>query len=81
MRYVLLRPRLKAGILRLLSINPGMLMTIKRFGVRIGLAHVMGHGHLAISGRRSDLAGQGRLSARGANIYDELRKAMIAKEG
>lgn len=79
MRYILLRPALKRGLMRGLSVAPSLLLVAKRFGARAGLGDVMGHGHLAINGRSSNPALQGRLNARGARIYDDLRRAMSDK--
>ncbi|WCE05198.1 hypothetical protein [Pseudoxanthomonas sp. JBR18] len=80
MRFVLLRPALKRPLIRILSITPGVLLAIKRFGVRAGLAQSMGHGHTAINGRPKVLVQELGLSARGAQILDELRNAMAVKD-
>ncbi|ASK90929.1 hypothetical protein Xtri_03540 [Xanthomonas campestris pv. trichodesmae] len=79
-RYVLVRPSLKRRLMRALSATPGLLMAIKRLGVRFGLGGLMGPGHLAINGRASDLASQGRMTARAARIYEDLRRAMAARD-
>jgi hypothetical protein len=78
-RYVLVRPALKRWLLRMVSVTPGLLMAIKRFGVRAGLADMMGPAHRALNGRASSLGSQGHLSVRAMHIYDELRRAMAAK--
>ncbi|MDC9641301.1 hypothetical protein [Xanthomonas euvesicatoria] len=55
-------------------------MAIKRLGVRFGFGGLMGPGHLAINGRASGLASQGRMTARAARIYEDLRRAMAARD-
>ncbi|QWN25985.1 hypothetical protein DGM85_04270 [Xanthomonas phaseoli pv. phaseoli] len=79
-RYVLVRPLLKRSLMRALSSTPGLLMAVKRLGVRFGMASLMGPGHLAINGRASSLALQGRMTARAARIYEDLRCAMVARD-
>lgn len=81
MRYVLLRPTLKKPIMQLLAIVPGLSLSLKRFGVRAGLAQSMGPGHLTIHRRHQDLVRQGKLSVREAQIYRELSKAMTKRQG
>lgn len=79
MRYALLRPRLKQLALRMLAVHPGLLLALKRFAVRAGLASDMGHRHIAINGRSRGPDGQMQLSSRAARIFAELQAALAAK--
>ncbi|UYB51746.1 hypothetical protein OCJ37_17520 [Xanthomonas sp. AM6] len=81
MRYALLRPRLKNAALRMLSLHPGVLLALKRFAVRAGLAADMGHRHIAINGRSRGPGGPMQLSSRAARIFAQLQAAAATEDG
>ncbi|WP_244667837.1 MULTISPECIES: hypothetical protein [Xanthomonas] len=72
---------MKKLVMRGLSLTPGLLLAIKRFGVRIGLAQSMGPGHITINGRRRGSWQSDMLSARGARIHEQLCKAIVKRGG
>lgn len=78
-RYALVRPVIKRRIIALLGMHPELLMGVKRFAVRSGLALEMGPS-LDVDGQQSGRPKRSELTPRASRILGRLEQAMAEKK-
>lgn len=78
-RFALVRPPIKRRVVALLGMHPGLLMRVKRFAVRSGLALDMGPS-VSVDGLQPGVPKRSQLSPRANRILCRLEKVMAERK-
>ncbi|MCC4633025.1 FkbM family methyltransferase [Xanthomonas dyei] len=78
-RFALIRPAIKKPLAALLRKQPALMLQLKRFAVRAGLAGEMGPSSVSVDGLPANTLKRTQLSPRANRILIQIEQAMVEK--